>query len=110
MTFTGNREIPGMIEALKKIAEEFVITRSEKGAIIYADDKIWEIPGRPVKAIDANGAGDMFAGAYLYARKMGWDIAKRGAFACHAASEVIQKYGPRLEQSDMQSILAQFQD
>jgi sugar/nucleoside kinase (ribokinase family) len=108
MAFTGNREIHGMVEALKNVAEEFVITRSEKGAVIYDGEKVWEVPGRPVKAIDANGAGDMFAGAYLYARKQKWDTLKRGTFACHAASEVIQKFGPRLETSEIQAILKNY--
>ncbi|MDH4466619.1 MAG: adenosine kinase [Bacteriovoracaceae bacterium] len=108
IAFTGCREIPDMVNALKEVAEEFVITRSEKGALIYNGSKLWEIPGRKVKAIDANGAGDMFAGAYLFGRSKGWDVAKRGEFACHAASEVITKYGPRLTTEELQKILVQY--
>jgi sugar/nucleoside kinase (ribokinase family) len=107
--FTGCREIPDMVNALKLVAEEFVITRSEKGAVIYDGEKLWEIPGRKVKALDANGAGDMFAGAYIYGRSQKWDALKRGTFACHAASEVITQFGPRLTTEALQKILTQYQ-
>lgn len=106
--FTGCREIPDMVESLKRVAEEFVITRSEKGAVVYDGSRLWEIPARAVTPVDASGAGDMFAGAYLYGRKQQWDVEKRSSFACHAASQVISKYGPRLTTEELKNILSQY--
>jgi sugar/nucleoside kinase (ribokinase family) len=50
-----------------------------------------------VKAIDSNGAGDMFAGAFLYGITHGHSFAQAGKIASLASSKVVGKFGPRLE-------------
>ena len=47
-------------------------------------------------AVDSNGAGDMFAGAFLYAITRGEDFASAGRFASLAAGNIVARYGPRL--------------
>ena len=47
--------------------------------------------------IDSNGAGDMFAGAFLYAITHGYSWIEAGNLASRAAAEVVSHYGPRLE-------------
>ena len=48
------------------------------------------------KCIDSNGAGDMFAGAFLYAITHGYSWVEAGNLASRAAAEVVSHYGPRL--------------
>jgi sugar/nucleoside kinase (ribokinase family) len=50
----------------------------------------------PVDAVDSNGAGDMFAGAFLYALTRGEDFPTAGRFASLAAGTVVSQWGPRL--------------
>ena len=81
-------------------AEQFVITLGAEGAIVFDGDRDYQVKAQPVTAIDTNGAGDMFAGAYLYAINAGSTAMEAARFANRAASAVVRKYGPRLESSD----------
>ena len=47
-------------------------------------------------AIDTNGAGDLFAGAFLYAITHGHDFPTAGKLAATAASQLVSEFGPRL--------------
>lgn len=84
------------IAALKPVARQFAITLGAEGALIYDGNGLHRIPGVSVKAVDTNGAGDMFAGAYLYGISHGLGPAEAGALACRAAAQVVSDYGPRL--------------
>lgn len=84
-------------EKLKSIAKQFVITRGPQGALAWDGENFVEIEGNPVKAIDTNGAGDMFAGAFLYGITQGRSVAMAGKLASKASSEVVTVFGPRLE-------------
>jgi len=50
-----------------------------------------------VQAVDTNGAGDMFAGAFLYGLTHGHSFAYTGKLASLASSKVVSKFGPRLD-------------
>ncbi|GAB5498501.1 MAG: adenosine kinase [Pseudohongiellaceae bacterium] len=92
-------------ELMKTKAKQFVITRGPKGALAWDGERFVEIEGNPVKAIDTNGAGDMFAGAFLYAVTQGHDMATAGKLASKASSEVVQVFGPRLEANRHQELV-----
>ena len=47
--------------------------------------------------MDTNGAGDSFAGAYLFAVTQGYDAAQAARLATYVSSRVVAKYGPRFE-------------
>ncbi len=83
-------------EKLKQDANTFAITLGGDGALVYDGEQLLRIDPYPVKAIDTNGAGDMFAGAFLYAITHGHDFADAGRLACRSAAELVCQYGPRL--------------
>lgn len=94
--FTDSGSLPEAKDALKKIAKTFVITLGEKGAIIFDGKGYIDIEPFAVKAIDTNGAGDMYAGAFLYAVTNGHDFKSAGRLASMASSQVVSQFGPRL--------------
>ena len=55
--------------------------------------------GFSVDAVDTNGAGDMFAGAYLFGITHGFDASRSAKLANYASMRVVAQYGPRLEVS-----------
>jgi sugar/nucleoside kinase (ribokinase family) len=69
---------------------------------------ITDVPAAQVKAIDTNGAGDMFAGAFLYAVTHGHSHAQAAWLANQAAGRVVAQYGNRLNQETMNSLKADF--
>lgn len=105
MLFTDTQTVSDAREALKKVAKRFVITQGANGAVIYDGDTYINIEPFPVKAIDANGAGDMFAGAFLYGITHGHSYAEAGKIASLASSKVVGKFGPRLEWHQAKEVL-----
>ena len=73
--------------------------------IIFDGDTFIDIEPYPVKAIDSNGAGDMFAGAFLYGITHDHTYAQAGKLASLASSKIVTNFGPRLEVHQTQEIL-----
>lgn len=105
MIFTESSNIVTARESLKKYAGTFVITQGKNGAMIFDGTTFIDIEPYPVKAIDTNGAGDMFAGAFLYSITHGHSYAEAGKIASMASSKVVSKFGPRLEWHQTREIL-----
>ena len=96
LAYTGKNSIDDAIEVIKTFARSFAITLGSKGALIYDKSQMFEIDPFAITAVDTNGAGDMFAGAYLYGITHGYPTANAGKLASLAASHVVQQFGPRL--------------
>ena len=96
MGFTGTGDIATAAESLKQYAASFAITCGSRGALVFDGEVVHNIEPHVVKAVDTNGAGDMFAGAFLYAITHGYSYADAGRLASRASAEVVKHYGPRL--------------
>lgn len=86
--------------ALAQAAQEVAIvacTDSENGAHILSDGQRWHAPAVPTSIVDATGAGDLFAGAFLWGLTQGASLENCGRMGCVAASEVISHIGARPE-------------
>ena len=105
MLFTETNSLLEAREALKSIAKRFAITLGKNGATIFDGDTFIDIESYSVDAIDTNGAGDMFAGAFLYGITHGHSYAESGKIASLASSKVVSQFGPRLEWHQAKEIL-----
>lgn len=95
------------VEALKSMAREFAITRGPKGALVFDGRELIDIDPVPVKAVDTVGAGDMFAGAFLYGLTQGWSHAQAGRLASAASAKLVTSLGPRISRAESQAVLKQ---
>ena len=105
MLYTDQDTIWEAREELKKIAKRFAITLGKNGAMIFDGETFIDIEPYEVDAIDTNGAGDMFAGAFLFAINHGHSYAEAGKIASLASSKVVSQMGPRLEWTQAKEIL-----
>ncbi|MFZ5973731.1 MAG: adenosine kinase [Bacteroidota bacterium] len=105
MIFTGTNNILEAREKLKQVAKRFAITLGANGALIYDGDTFIQIEPYKVRAVDTNGAGDMFAGAFLYGITHRHSFAEAGKLASLASSRVVAQWGPRLTPAEAQKIL-----
>ncbi len=105
MLFTGKDNLEEARQELKKAAKRFAITQGSNGAMIFDGDTFVDIEPYSVNAIDTNGAGDMFAGAFLYGITNGHSYADSGKLASLASSKVVSKFGPRLEWPEAKEVL-----
>ena len=76
------------------------------GALVFDGDAMIQIQPFQTRAVDTNGAGDMFAGAFLYAITHGKSFADAGKLASLASSRIVAQWGPRLEPDAAKAILA----
>ena len=107
MLWAGTDDFDAACESMKAKAGHFVITRGPNGALAWDGKEFINIAGNPARAIDTNGAGDLFAGAYLYGVTQGHSPATAGKLASRAASEVVTVYGPRLAPQRHEELLAE---
>lgn len=108
MLYTGKDNLSDAKEALKKAAKKFVVTRGENGAIVFDGTDYITIAPHAVQAIDTNGAGDLFAGAFLYGITNGKSYEEAGKLASMASSKVVTQFGPRLNRDQAKEILSKF--
>ena len=100
-------ELAGAAEALAELCERVVITRGADGVIASEAGHWTRVDAVAVDAVDTNGAGDMFAGAFLRALSLGRGLRWAARFAAKAAAEVVTRFGPRLPMSRYRALAAE---
>ena len=109
--FTDKKQTKAAARALLEYCHTAVVTDGANGAIIAhkpddnSDVEVYDI-ATPVVAnvIDTNGAGDNYAGAFLYALSQQYSLPECGRLASEVSAQVIQQFGPRLESQDYRDI------
>lgn len=74
---------------------EVIITLGDKGSIIYAGGRFYEIPAYPPKAVvDVTGCGDTYSAGFLFCRAKDMDYADSGRFAAAMCTLKLEHTGP----------------
>lgn len=105
LTFSSTNNLQQAKRQLTQIAQNISLTLGSQGATLYNGKEWIDIPAKPVSAVDSNGAGDLFAGAYLFGVTHGYSLAKTGQLACHASSVLVTQSGARLKKNQAQMLL-----
>lgn len=100
LSWAGTDRLDIAINELKDIGRALSITLGKRGSLAVTAHEETMVPGYAVKAVDTNGAGDMYAGACLYGWCAGMSPAQAAAFGNFAAAQLVQTYGARLRQVD----------
>lgn len=104
--YSGSEQLDVAIEVLKSCADTVVVTRGDKGAIICHADEQYPVATEKVTAVDTTGAGDMFAGCYLFALTKNQTHQMAARLANFASGMVIQRFGPRLDKVEAELLQA----
>ncbi|MBF0462685.1 MAG: adenosine kinase [Magnetococcales bacterium] len=105
MAYTESQTLEQAKNRLKSVAKMIGITQGAQGASLYNGERWINVAGVPVQALDSNGAGDLFAGAFLFGMTHGYALAKAGQLACRAASVLVTQPGARLRAGQARLIL-----
>lgn len=74
--------------------EILLVKRGANGVSIYKKDGSREdVPGFPVEVLNVLGAGDAFAGGFLYGYLQGWDLYKACRMGNASGAQVVTKKG-----------------
>lgn len=91
--------------AYAKLASDFshvVVTKGANGSRVRWGGVESHAPAYAVDAVDATGAGDMYAGAFLYGVLHGHHPEHAARLASYASSRVVAQYGARLKASHIE--------
>ncbi|MFM1909082.1 MAG: 2-dehydro-3-deoxygluconokinase [Pseudomonadota bacterium] len=97
-----SQDMAQIIRTLSPLAKVVCLTRGPQGCLVIENGQATQVAAPVVKAVDTNGAGDMFAGAFLYAATHGYSHAQAADLANRAAAAVVSQHGNRLS---MQTLL-----
>lgn len=106
MTFTGEDSLDAAIAKMMGKTRKLVVTMGKDGALVVVADTRIKIEPVATTAVDTNGAGDMFAGAFLYGVTQGMTDQDAGRLASHAAARIVSTFGARLSKDEHQALLA----
>lgn len=107
-TWCGSQDLETVCNSISSLARVVCLTRSAKGCIVLEGGRRTAVPAAEVIAVDTNGAGDMFAGAFLYAVTQGHSHDHAAWLANQAAGRVVSQFGNRLPQTAMNELLAAY--
>ena len=105
LTYAGGNDIQQAMEALKGRSKAVCITQGSRGAAVWDGNRQIEVVGNVVDAVDTNGAGDLFAGTFLYGITNGLTYGRAGRLACYASSVLVTQFGARLAPEQAPAIL-----
>jgi sugar/nucleoside kinase (ribokinase family) len=94
--FTQTDSLDAAKATLCSRAKQVAITLGANGALIIDNGIEHKIEAHKVVAIDSNGAGDGFAGAYLATIAKGGSPKEAGNEASAYSAKIVAKFGPRL--------------
>ena len=69
------------------------VTLGDRGCAILANGQFVEAAGHPVDVVDAVGAGDAFAAAFMHGLSLRWPAAKIASFANRVGALVASRHG-----------------
>jgi sugar/nucleoside kinase (ribokinase family) len=98
MAVTGRSSSSESFEDLRNLVPHCVVTDGGNGAFVRFEGDELHVPAFACQPKDLTGAGDMFAGSFLYGITHGFapSVAARGAN--YMASKVISQVGARLQE------------
>jgi hypothetical protein len=84
--------------APEELAEEFAgrafaVTRAAKGVRVYSEGDVYDLPAFPATEVDATGAGDVFAAAFLIALRERRPVIRAARWASSVASFAVEAPG-----------------
>ncbi|MBX2824261.1 MAG: adenosine kinase [Gammaproteobacteria bacterium] len=98
-------DLASAVDGMKTIARQFSITLGSEGALLYDGVETLTVPATKVDVVDTNGAGDIYAGSFLYGLTHGMSFAEAGQLACASASRLVTQHGARLTREQTQEVL-----
>ena len=104
-----SQDMAQIIRILSPLAKVVCLTRGPQGCLVIENGQATHVAAPVVKAVDTNGAGDMFAGAFLYAATHGYSHAQAADLANRAAAAVVSQHGNRLSMQTLQPIKQAFE-
>lgn len=105
MALTGAATVEEAINRIADLVPFAVVTRGGDGvSVVRSPLQPLHVPAVACNPVDLTGAGDSFAGAFLWALTKGATDKQAATLGCEVAGRVIQQLGPRLQLDEVLEI------
>ena len=105
MLWTAARNRGEAMARLKTVCGKVVMTCGKEGALVFDGNEETMSVGVPTKAVDTTGAGDIFAGTFLFGLTHGMSFPACADLANRAASLLVSSFGARADQAALRGLL-----
>ena len=82
-----------------------VVTQGKEGGVLYDGVHLTHYPAFPVDAVDTNGSGDVFHGAFAFALTKGWDYLHCCVFSSAVSALKCTQVGARKSIPDYDAVI-----
>ncbi|MGE5478839.1 MAG: adenosine kinase [Chloroflexota bacterium] len=106
-SYTKSETVDEAYDKLCAICPNVVVTMGPAGSKVRWEGKNYLIPSYPATPVDTTGAGDMYAGCFLYGITAAGDPEAACKLASYASALVVSQFGARLN-SDLAEIKKEF--
>ena len=96
IAFSDANDITEAVGFFKSKTYMTAITKGAEGSVVVKDGAEIHADAQKITPVDTNGAGDMFAGAFMHAYLQNHDIQTCAEFSNFASSKIVETFGPRL--------------
>ncbi len=86
------------LDSIARICDTAVVKIGKDGSMVRRGDELHFIKARPAAAIDATGAGDLYAAGFLYAHSIGMPLKTCGDIGSAIAAKVVEVVGTKIDQ------------
>jgi adenosine kinase len=98
------------VDVLEQV-ELLVVTKGEKGSVVYHRDEVIEVAAVPPRQIiDPTGAGDAFRGGFLTGYSWGWDWQICSQMGALTATYCLESDGPQGHAYSREGYVARFRE
>jgi len=85
-------------QAVDRVADDLgiqtvIVKIGRQGSLLRHRDQRLTVPARTVRAVDTTGAGDAYAGGFLFGLSQGWEPERCGALASAVAALTVSQIG-----------------
>lgn len=103
--FSQKNTLKEAVQFMAQLVPNFVITMANHGLCAYNNGTVKKLDAIPVKVVNTLGAGDCFAGGFLYAITHDYHFFEACQFANQCAAYVVSHRGPRLKKRYVKEVL-----
>lgn len=96
LSFTGEQDFNSAFSKLEEMVPNVVVTLGANGSMVKYNGEKFRIPSYPAQPVDSTGAGDMYAGAFLFELIVNNSPFKAGHLGSYASGKIVSQLGARL--------------
>ena len=86
------------LDSIARICDTAIVKIGKDGSMVRRGEELHFIKARPAAAIDATGAGDLYAAGFLYAHSIGMPLKTCGDIGSAIAAKVVEVVGTKIDQ------------